>query len=235
MAVFDTTRALRTHPRSRRPLSDEQLRQRIEALRPGDVFSIDRPITVEEFCEYVSDGWHAELVNGVIHIMSPPSDPHEAVSAWVLTIMHQYAEVRKLGEVRGGRSGVLIHGTSLREPDLLFFSTSRLDRMTGRGVHGAPDLASEIVESARARREAVQKQVEYEQIGVQEYWVIDLPRREVRQCLLEDGRYRLERLGAGDELLSHTVEGLRLEVGWLFQGPAFPLSLDVVNGLLSGG
>ncbi len=234
MAVIDRARPAKVRPRRARPLTGEELRRRIEALRPGDVFSIDRPITVEEFCEYVSDEGQAELVNGVIYIMSPPTDLHEDVSGWLLTLLRQYTEVRKLGVVRGGRSGVLIHGTSLREPDLLFFRRSRLDLMTERGVHGAPDLAIEIVDSARARRDAVQKQVEYEQIGVQEYWVIDLPRREVRQCLLEEGRYDLQRLGPGEQLTARTVEGFHLQVEWLFQRPSFPLSLDVVNGLLAG-
>src|SRR2546425_7021052 len=104
-----------------RVLTGEALRERIEALQPGDVFSIDRPITVEEFCEYVSDEWAAELVDGVIYIMTPPSDSHEALSVWLATLARVYVEERQLGEVRAGRSGVRISGTSLREPDLLFF------------------------------------------------------------------------------------------------------------------
>lgn len=217
----------------RRPWSDAELRTRIEALKPGDVFSIDRPITVDEFCEYVSDEGQAELVDGVIFIMSPPTDRHEDLSGWLLTLLRQFTEVRRLGRVRGGKSGVQIGGTSLREPDLLFFRTERLALMTERGVHGAPDLAVEIVDSRKARRDAVQKQVRYEAIGIQEYWVIDLPQKEVRQMLLEDGVYRMERLQPGDDLVARTVEGFHLQVAWLFQGPDFPGSLDVVTGLLA--
>ena len=234
MAVIDRAGLPRARPRRTQPLTGEQLQRRIEALKPGDVFSIDRPITVEEFCEYVSDEWHAELVDGVIYIMAPPSDPHEALSVWLARVLGLYVEVRGLGELRAGRSGVLISSTSLREPDMLFFQKSRLDQMTERGVHGAPDLAVEIVESAKARREAVAKQVHYERIGIREYWVIDRPQREVRQWLLEGGRYELLRLPLGTELISRTVEGFHVQVAWLFQGPSFPLSLDVVNGLLAG-
>ena len=233
-AGLSTTHLPRARPRKARPLAGEQLRRRIEALKPGDVFSIDRPITVEEFCEYVSDEWVAELVDGVITIMTPPSDPHEALSGWLFNVLGPYVQTRGLGEVRAGRSGVLISSTSLREPDLLFFQKSRLDQMTERGVHGAPDLAVEIVESSRARREAVRKQVQYELIGIREYWVIDRPQREVRQWLLEGARYELLRLQPGDELVSRTIEGFHLQVAWLFQGPEFPSILDVVNGLLAG-
>lgn len=236
MAVIDRVRArtgARPRARTARRIGDD-LRKRIEALKPGDVFSIDRPITVEEFCEYVSDEGQAELVDGVIYIMSPPTDRHEDLAVWFARILGLYIEQRRLGTIRAGRSGVLISATSLREPDLIFFRTERLHLMTERGVHGAPDLAVEIVDSPKARREAVQKQVRYEAIGIQEYWVIDMPQREVRQMVLENGAYRMERLRAGAEVVAHTVEGFHLPVAWLFQGPSFPSSLEVVNNLLAG-
>jgi Uma2 family endonuclease len=164
--------------------------------------------------------------------MTPPSDARAAVGVWLTTLVRVYVEERQLGEVRAGRSGVRISGTSLREPDLLFFQKSRLDQMAESGVRGAPDLAVEIVESVKARRQAVQKQVHYERIGVREYWVIDLRQREVRQWVLGEDGYRLVRLKPGAELVALTIQGLRLQVAWFFQGPAFPRVLAVVSELL---
>jgi hypothetical protein len=63
--------------------------------------------------------------------------------------------------------------------------------------------------------------------------VIDLPQQEVRQWLLEDGVYQLVRLEPGAELVARTMEGFRLQVAWLFQGPGFPRVLAVVNDLLT--
>jgi hypothetical protein len=63
--------------------------------------------------------------------------------------------------------------------------------------------------------------------------VIDLPQREVRRMTLEQGAYRMERLHAGDELVALTIGGFHLQVGWLFQGSAFPSSLEVVTALLN--
>src|SRR5436190_16317261 len=108
MAVIDRVRprtgARQPPTNGRRLRTGAELRRRIEALKPGDVFSIDRPLTVEEFCEYVSDEWQAELVNGVIYIMTPPTDRHEDLSGWLLTLLRQFTEVRQLGRVRGGKS-----------------------------------------------------------------------------------------------------------------------------------
>lgn len=216
-----------------RPAAEESLREQIAALQPGECFSIDRPITVEEFCDYVSDEWSAELVDGVIRVLCPTTDPHAALSIWLATILAIFVENRRLGEVRAGRSGVRISGTSLRTPDLLFFSTARLDQMTQRGVHGAPDLAIEIVDSAAARRDAVQKQAQYEQIGVAELWVIDLPRSEVRQFVLDDGRYVRLPPDASGEVTSRMVAGFHVRSEWCFQGPAFPNSLEIIQALLA--
>lgn len=214
-------------------VKEKVLRDQIAALQPGECFSIDRPITVEEFCDYVSDEWGAELVNGVVFVLCPTTDPHAALSVWLTALLGTFVENRGLGEVRGGRSGVRISGTSLREPDFLFFSKARLGKMTQRGVHGAPDLAIEIVDSAAARRDAVQKQAQYEQIGVAELWVIDLPRAEIRQFVLEDGRYLRLPPEATGEVTARTVGGFHLKAEWCFQGPSFPNSLDVVQNLLA--
>src|SRR5436305_14620941 len=117
MAVIGRAELPRARVGRTRPLTSEQLRRRIEALKPGDVFSIDRPITVEEFCEDVSDEGQAELIDGVIHIMVPPTDPHEAICGWLFKVLGPYVEARGLGEVRAGRSAVLISSTTVQEPD----------------------------------------------------------------------------------------------------------------------
>jgi Uma2 family endonuclease len=205
MTVIDRPRGqTRTRPRPRAKVVD--LREAIEALKPGDVFSIDRPITVDEFCEYVSDECHAELVDGVIQILTPPNDAHEALFVWLITVLGIYIEVRGLGQLRGGRSTVQISRTSARQPDLLFFRKDRLDQMSATGLHGTPDLVIEIVDSARARREAVRKQSRYEEIGVAELLVVDLPRRELRHFVLEDGELRPVDVDPAGELVSRTVE-----------------------------
>jgi len=231
MSVITTPRSA-ARPAAR-GASKQDLRKRIEALKPGDVFSIDRPITIDEFCEYGSDEYGSELVNGVIYVMSPPTDRHEALATWLARVLGMYVEALGLGEVRGGRSGVGIGRTSVREPDVLFFRRERVGEMTERGVHGAPDLAVEIVDSAKARRDAVQKQAQYQEVGVAELWVIDLPQRELRQFTLDEGAFRRIPAGEPGEFASRTVQGFRLRTEWLFQGPRFPSSLEIVQNLLA--
>lgn len=219
----------------RRVRRKTDLGTRLAALKPGDVFSTDRPITVEEVCEYISDEWRSELVNGVVYVMAPPTDRHEALAGWLFAVLSFFVDSRRLGKVRGSRSGVRISGTNLREPDILFFRTSRLDQMTESGVHAAPDLAIEVVDSAKARRDAVVKQAQYEQVGVAELVVVDLPWHEVRHFLFEEGTYRRLPVDPAGEIALRTVPGFHLRTEWLFSGPSFPNGLEVVQALLAEG
>ena len=162
----------------------------------------------------------------------PPSDPHEDLYRWLLVVLNIYVEERKLGKVRGSRSGVQVSATSLREPDLLFFSTGSLDRMNASGIHGAPDFVVEIVDSNDARRDAVTKQAQYGEVGVPELWVIDLPQKDLRHFILHGGTYQQLAVDPTGEVEPQAVPGFRLKVGWLFQGPDFPRSLSIVEQLL---
>ncbi|MGV3723169.1 MAG: Uma2 family endonuclease [Actinomycetota bacterium] len=212
----------------------EEFVETARALQPGESCSLDYPLTVEEFCSLFDESdSDLQLVNGVVYMTPPPSDAHESLHGWLFKVIGLYVEEVGLGEVRGSRSGVRVSPTSLPEPDLLFFASEHRDRLSPTGVHGVPDLVVEIVDSTSARRDAVRKQAQYQDAGVAELWVIDLPRKELRQFALMDGRYERQEQDASGQVIARTVPGLRLRVEWLFQGPDFPSSLSVVTGLLS--
>jgi len=216
------------------PSLSSEIQAALVSLKPGESWCLDRPITIEEFCELFAESEvDLELVNGVVYMTPPPTDDHEDAQGWFFKVLSVYVEEAKLGKVRGSRSGVRVGATSLPEPNVLFFENEHLDRMTASGVHGAPDFAAEIIGSNQARRDAVRKQAQYQEADVTEFWAIDLPRRELRQFLLEDGRYRRLDVDPEGEVCAVTIEGFRLQTRWLFQGPAFPTSLEVVTGLLA--
>ncbi|MGV3719394.1 MAG: hypothetical protein ACO1SX_00675, partial [Actinomycetota bacterium] len=75
-------------------------------------------------------------------------------------------------------------------------------------------------------------QAQYQDAGVTELWVIDLPRRELRQFVLSDGHYQRIEVDPAAGVTAHTVSGFQLRAEWLFQGPHFPSSLEVVTRLL---
>jgi Uma2 family endonuclease len=164
-------------------------RRTVRRLRPGQCFALDRPLTVEEFYELIDEDGNVELIDGVVHARCPATDHHEALFGWLVCVLGTYVEERRLGRMRGSRSEMRIDPLSARQPDLLFVSTEHLDRIRRLELAGPADFIIEIVDSAKARREAVVKQAQYQELGVPELWVVDLPRRELRHFILEGGRY----------------------------------------------
>lgn len=215
------------------PLTQDEMRAAVAALAPGESFFLDAPITVEEYFELVDEDSATELIDGVVYMPTPPTEFHESLFIWLVKVLGQYVEVKGLGVVFGSRTGVRIGPTTFRVPDLLFVSREHLDRISTVGMTEAPDLVVEIVDSPKSRREAVEKQAKYQQIGVPELWVIDLPRREVRQFILAEGEYQRQPVEPEGEIDASVIPGFHLATAWLFQGPAFPNSFEVVHALLS--
>ncbi len=206
--------------------------ERIRRLKPGDRLYLGRPITVEEFYELIDEESNLELVNGVIVMPPPPSDSHEDLFGRLFSIVGGYVEERNLGQVRGSRSEMRISATSARQPDIAFVRSENLARLQRYEIAGPADFVVEIVDSDASRRHAVEKQAQYETLGVPELWIIDLPRRELRHFVLEEGRYRQLPVDPAGEVGARQIPGLRLRVSWLFDRSSAPSSFRVVSDLL---
>ena len=202
---------------------------------PGVSACTDAPLTVEEFCDLVDEDTNAELVEGVIVMKSPVSEPHEGVFEFLYTLLSQYVQHRNLGRVRGPKTLIRITRHTGREPDLLFVSKERLDIVRTDYVAGAPDLVVEIVSPHDRPHELIAKQAEYEDVGVRELWSVDQPKKAVQVFdLNENGEFEQRDL-TGGVLEAKTVPGFRIRVDWLWSElDQFPSTLSIVQDLLKG-
>lgn len=201
---------------------------------PGVSACIDRPLTVTEFCDLVDEDTNAELVEGIIVMKSPVSEPHEGVFEFLYRTLGQYVEQRKLGRVRGSRTLIRITRHTGREPDLLFVSRERMDIVKTNYVDGPPDLVVEIVSPHDKPSELVAKQAEYEAAGVQEFWLINQPKQTLKVFDLSAGGEFEQRQIEGGVLEAKTVPGFRIQVEWLWSElDQFPSTLAIVQDLLS--
>ena len=69
------------------------------------------------------------------------------------------------------------------QPDLVFFSERRRSFLTDKGAEGALDLVVEILSPKTAHLDLDQKRLVYARTGVDELWVVDPEREEVRVYL----------------------------------------------------
>ena len=97
-------------------------------------------------------------------------------------------------------------------PDLAFYGKDRIGLQRDTYIDGAPDLAVEVLSPRTAHRDVGVKFVEYEQHGVEEYWVLD-PETLAHRFYGRRGELLTE-FAAGEPVIHSTVlPGLPLRRG----------------------
>lgn len=120
------------------------------------------------------DGERAELIDGQIYYMAPPSTKHQRLLNYIGTEINLY--IRKNNgecEVFPAPFAVFLEDDEINyvEPDIsVICDTSKLD---DKGCHGAPDWIIEIVSPSSKARDYMTKLFKYRTTGVREYWIVD--------------------------------------------------------------
>lgn len=187
------------------------------------------PSTIEEFLAWEDDKW-AEWVDGKVIRMTAVTLGHQEIVNFLVAILRLYVEEHDLGMVSTAPYAMhLPTRQRVREPDLIFVSRDRMDRLKDLYLDGAADVVVEVVSPESRRRDRVEKVIDYEAEGVREYWLIDPHLRQVELRRLGDGRYRLIEPEEGI-FTSDAIPGFRLRIDWLWQQPK-PKLLDAAREL----
>lgn len=129
--------------------------------------------TIEDIYN-LSDGQRAELIDGQIYYIAPPSRRHQRI---ILSLSRQLADYidAKNGtcEVDIAPFAVFLNedDKTYVEPDICVICDS--DKLTDQGCKGAPDWIIEIVSPASRRMDYFTKLFKYRTSGVREYWLVD--------------------------------------------------------------
>lgn len=124
------------------------------------------------------DGQRAELIDGQIYNMAPPSPLHQELVALFTTELQNYIS-KKHGncKVYPAPFAVFIKDddSNYVEPDISIVCDS--NKISHRGCEGAPDFIIEIVSPSSRKMDYSTKNALYTDAGVREYWIVD-PARE---------------------------------------------------------
>jgi Uma2 family endonuclease len=117
---------------------------------------------------------------------------------------------------------VILSEHDVLQPDLLWVSPAR-SALLQRWVHGAPDLAVEVLSPSSRRTDELRKRQRYELFGVTELWIVDPDVEAVRVYCRQGGNAGFDRpvqLSAerDDLLTTPLLPALQLRVATLFQG-----------------
>ncbi len=139
-----------------------------------------------------------ELVDGEIIEMAPVGGMHGQLTGKIYRLLAEYVEQLSLGEVLVGDVGFILslpHDPErVRAPDIAFVSTSNLPggQLPAGFLHGAPDLAVEVLSPTDNPLEIQQKVKDYLDAGARLVWVV-APLAKTVTVYRADGSARLVR------------------------------------------
>lgn len=126
------------------------------------------------------DGQRAELVDGQIYYIVPPSRKHQEISGELFGIIREYIR-SKNGSCRPyiAPFSVFLNKDDRNyvEPDISVICDP--DKLNDKGCSGAPDWIIEIVSPGSRRMDYFTKLFKYRTAGVREYWIVDPDRNRI--------------------------------------------------------
>lgn len=132
---------------------------------------VEHVYTIEDICN-LPDGKRAELIDGNIYYMAPPSRTHQRILNYINTRIYKYIEDNNGScEVNIAPFAVFLDDLNYLEPDISVVCDT--EKLNDKGCMGAPDWIIEIVSPGSKRMDYFIKLFKYERAGVKEYWIVD--------------------------------------------------------------
>jgi Uma2 family endonuclease len=162
-----------------------------------------------------------ELVDGEVIEMAPVGGVHGQITSRISRRLAEYVERHGGGEVLVGDVGFVLNlphdPERVRAPDVAFVSSQRLPdgRLPQGFLHGAPDLAVEVLSPSDNPVDVQQKVRDYLEAGARLVWVV-APQAKAVTVYRADGSARLLREQEsleGEDLLP----GLAIPLAELFR------------------
>ena len=127
-----------------------------------------------DFIYNLPDGERAELIDGQIYYMAPPTFRHQKLIHYISTEIELYIRSKKGScEVVPAPFAVFLNKDNQNyvEPDISVICDQ--SKLYDKGCMGAPDWIIEIVSTSSRRMDYLIKLLKYQNTGVREYWIVD--------------------------------------------------------------
>lgn len=176
----------------------------MEALKEKAFYTIEDIYALPE-------GQRAEIIDGEIYYMAPPSWSHQKISRKLHQSIANYIDNRN-GECEALAApfAVFLNEDDINylEPDISVICD--LSKLDDKGCHGAPDWIIEIVSPSSKARDYMTKLFKYRIAGVREYWIVDPMRQMITVYAFE--RDMVEQYNFGEEVPVGIYEGFSIKI-----------------------
>lgn len=160
-------------------------------------------------------GGKYELIEGEV-LVTPASYPHEDLIANLISKLRPYVMKFRLGRIFPSDLGYWMKSGNLRMPDVSFVTREHLADMTREGegfLHGAPDLAIEVLSPSNTIPAMKKKIAEYFENNCRLVWLVDSRNESVTVLRLDGSETTVTDTLTGEDV----IPGFSLDVTELFE------------------
>lgn len=129
--------------------------------------------TIEEIYA-LPEGERAELIDGRLYMMAPPSREHQKIAGEIFGTVRDFIKKNNgTCEPYISPFAVYLNGDEKNyvEPDISVICDK--SKLTDSGCKGAPDWVIEVVSASSKRMDYYIKLFKYRTAGVREYWIVN--------------------------------------------------------------
>lgn len=176
----------------------------MDALRKEEIYTVDDIYALP-------DGKRAELIDGKIYYMAPPSWKHQSISRKLHQLIANYIDSNDgKCEALAAPFAVFLSDDNVNyvEPDISVICD--LSKLDDKGCHGAPDWIIEIVSQSSKTRDYMTKLFKYRTAGVREYWIVDPEKQRVTVYFFE--KELVEEYSFGTDIPVGIYEGFNIKI-----------------------
>lgn len=166
----------------------------------------------------LEEGAPFQLINYDL-IMSPsPNSKHQLISMKLSLLIGNFLiKTENQGLLLAAPMDVKLDDGNIFQPDLIYVTAERKEKLLKDRIEGAPDLIIEILSPSNGYYDLRQKKDIYEKYGVAEYIIIDPLQLSVEIYVLKEALYILDQKVKQPETFHSTVlNGFSVELKELF-------------------
>jgi Uma2 family endonuclease len=176
--------------------------------------AVTTKLTYGDYVELPNDGKRYEIIDGKLCVNLSPARKHQIATGNLYAWLWNYTRREHVGSVYVAPFDVVLSDSDIVQPDVVFITNAHRERVTERGVVGAPDLVIEVLSPASRKSDEGLKRKRYDLYGVHEYWIVDPDAETV--TIYRRNADALERVETPEPITSPLLPGFALDVREVF-------------------